>query len=446
MSLNRRVATFPLFEDLDMPCIRPINFLPAQPQLRFCLRATVNALLAFGLAHVLAVPLHGMWAVLAAVMVIQVSVGGSLKAAADYIIGTAGGAVYTGVVAALLPHGTMLAFAGVLALAVAPLAYAAAVNPIFRPAPVTAVLVLMISTQLGETAIELALYRSLGVAVGGIVAVMVSLLVFPARAHTLGIAQAGRVLEQMAHVVSRVIAGFSTAREATENVRLQDEIGDAVHAFAEVAGEAKPERAVHLVSEPDPASLARTLLRLRHDLVMIGRAASAPLPDSLAASLGPRLAQIGGSAHDYLLASAAALPSRHPAPSTDPVARAVAGYMAEIASARTESLMQVLPVEERERIFAAAFALQQLLEDLLQLADCLQEWKRSSNAVGESRREGAWKRLTFDLGAISSRLHKSPLHFDLADHFGARGLNRFMRTAASGRTRAGPAPGAVTIR
>jgi uncharacterized membrane protein YccC len=153
--------------ECDVTCL---DHLLDKPRLRFCLQATVNALLAFGLTHVLAVPTHGLWAVLAAVMVIQTSVGGSLKSAADYIVGTVGGAVYAGAVAAMVPHATVLALAGVLALAVAPLAYAAAVSPKFRAAPVTAVLVLMISTQLGETAIELAVYRSLGVAVGGIIA------------------------------------------------------------------------------------------------------------------------------------------------------------------------------------------------------------------------------------------------------------------------------------
>ena len=78
-----------------------LDHLLDKPRLRFCLQATVNALLAFGLAHVLAVPMHGLWAVLTAVMVIQTSVGGSLKSAADYIVGTVGGAVYAGAVGAL---------------------------------------------------------------------------------------------------------------------------------------------------------------------------------------------------------------------------------------------------------------------------------------------------------------------------------------------------------
>ena len=63
-------------------------------QLRFCLRAIVNALLAFGVTHMLAIPLNGQWAVPTAVAVIQMSIGGSLKAAAEYIIGTIGGALY----------------------------------------------------------------------------------------------------------------------------------------------------------------------------------------------------------------------------------------------------------------------------------------------------------------------------------------------------------------
>jgi hypothetical protein len=386
--------------EYDVTCLdHPFDM----PRLRFCLRATVNALLAFGLAHALALPMHGLWAVLTAVLVIQTSVGGSLKAAADYIVGTVGGAAFAGAVAAMVPHATVFAFAGVLCLAVAPLAYAAAVSPSFRAAPVTAVLVLMISTQLGETAIELALYRSLGVAVGGVIAITVSLLVFPARAHKLGLEEAARVLEHMAQVLPAVMAGFSTKRNPGDNVRRQDDIGDAVHAFAEIAGEAKPERLVHLAPQPDPTALSRSLLRLRHDLVMIGRAASAPLPDQLAAVLAPRLAQIGATARDYLFASATALTTRRAGPSTEPVERAVAAYMCDISSSRTERLIQGLPVDERERIFASGFALQQLQQNLSDLAACLHEWRRASDLARTSRRERGWKRMALDLAATSSR-------------------------------------------
>jgi uncharacterized membrane protein YccC len=354
--------------------------------LRFCLRATVNALLAFGLVHVLAVPLHGLWTVPTAVVVIQMSIGGSLKATADYIIGTIVGALYASAVAALVPHPTDVALAGLLALAIAPLAYAAAISPSFRVAPLTAVLVLMISAQIGEAPIELAFNRLLEVVVGAAVAIAVSLLVFPARARVLEVDEAARVLDRMARVLPAVIAGFRTKVDPLENVRRQNEIREAVHAFEEVAAEAKPERLVSLGAQPDPAVLARTLLRLRHDLVMIGRAASAPLPDQLSARLGPILEQIGAAARDHLLANAAALACRHSVPSGVLVDTAFSAYMSEAASIETERLMEDLSVEERERIFAVGFVLQQLRRNFSDLASCLQEWSRTPDRTSKSVR------------------------------------------------------------
>jgi uncharacterized membrane protein YccC len=388
--------------ECDVTCL---EHLLDKPHLRFCLRATVNAVLAFGLAHVLAVPMHGLWAVLTAVLVIQMSVGGSLKAAADYIIGTVCGAAYATAVAALVPHSTMLAFAFVLALTVAPLAYAAGVKPAFRAAPVTAVLVLMVSTQLRETPIELAFDRSLGVALGGVVAVAVSLLVFPGRAHALGLDEAGRVLEHMAQVLPAVMAGFRAERGPLENVRLQDDIGEAVHAFAAVAGEAKPERLVHLAAGPDPAVLARTLLRLRHDLVMIGRAAAAPLPDPVAARLAPVLTRIGAKAREHLLASASALTSRHAPPQAEPVDSALAAYLSELASIRADGLMDCLPASERERLFALGFMLQQLQQNLSELAGCLHEWARTPDEATHSGRR-------FGLTRLSLRRASMLAHWD----------------------------------
>ena len=80
----------------------------------------------------------------------------------------------------------------------APLAFAAALNPIFRVAPFTGALVLLISGQLGEGPIEAALYRLLEVILGG--AIVVS-LVLPERAHGLGLEAAARILDQLARAL-----------------------------------------------------------------------------------------------------------------------------------------------------------------------------------------------------------------------------------------------------
>jgi uncharacterized membrane protein YccC len=75
------------------------------PQLRFCLRATVAAL---AIANSLNFPLHGSWMMLTAVVVTQVSVGGSLRATLDYVVGTLAGAICAAAVGLLVPHVTAL--------------------------------------------------------------------------------------------------------------------------------------------------------------------------------------------------------------------------------------------------------------------------------------------------------------------------------------------------
>ena len=364
----------------------------AKAQVRFCLRATANALLAFALVHMLAIPLHGQWAVPTAVAVIQMSIGGSLKAASEYILGTIGGALYAGAVAALVPHASEFSLACALALAIAPLAYAAAIHPGFRVAPVTAVLVLMLSTRLGEAPLELAYDRLLEVAIGGLVAITVSFLVLPAPAHMLGLGAAARVLEQMAQALPAVIAGFAARVSPMQNLRRQDEIGDAVRALAEMAGDAKSERLGNLAPDPDLAVLARSLLRLRHDLVMLGRAAAAPLPARIATRLCPLLVEIGAGARDYLRASADALVARRAPPSTAWVDDALAAYIAEFAALRAAGLLSALPMAERERLFALGFALQQLQQNLCELAHCLHDWARNPGWRGKAVDLALWLR------------------------------------------------------
>ena len=70
---------------------------PAQhrAELRLCLRISVSAVLALAVAQVLELPL-ALWTVLTAIILTQISVGGSLKATLDYLASTIGGAIYAG--------------------------------------------------------------------------------------------------------------------------------------------------------------------------------------------------------------------------------------------------------------------------------------------------------------------------------------------------------------
>jgi uncharacterized membrane protein YccC len=350
-------------------------------QLRFAVRMTAAGLLALVVAQSLNLPLHGLWVVLTAVVVTQMSVGGSVRATVEYIIGTLGGAIYAGAIGLLIPHTTAIAQGGILALTIAPLAFAAAINPNFRVAPFSAVLVLLLAGQLGEGPIESAITRLSEVALGGAIAIAVSLLVFPERAHGLGVEAAARILGRMAGVLPELLAGFIRHLDASEIRRIQDDVGGLVAAFQEIAAEASRERLVALSREPDPAPLSRTLLRLRHDLVMIGRAA-VPLPEAFAQRLGPLLTRLGADASEFLRGSAAAVVLRRRPPSLQAVDASLKAYDSAIDSLRSEGLTRALSSGEIERLFTLGFALEQLHRDFADLARCVQEY---AGGVGRKR-------------------------------------------------------------
>src|SRR5271163_2360236 len=151
-------------------------------ELALSVRVTVAAMgaLVIALAFGLKLPL---WAVLTSIIVTQMSVGRSLKATRDYLIGTIGGAIYGGAIAVLIPHNGEGALLAVMVMAVAPLAFIAAINPSLNTATVTAIIVLLLPTMNHIDPLDSAIDRVLEVAVGAITGLAVSFLVLPSRAH-----------------------------------------------------------------------------------------------------------------------------------------------------------------------------------------------------------------------------------------------------------------------
>jgi hypothetical protein len=210
------------------------------------------------------------------------------------------------------------------------------------------------------------------------------LLVFPARAHILAIEAAARMLDLMAGVLPELLIGFMQTLDEMAILQRQDRIDQAFTRLATIAAEATRERMAYLASEPDTGLMLRTLLRLRHDIVMIGRAAVVPLPEPLQARLGPPLARVAETAVDYLRESSAALIARRNPPPLAAVDAPFDGYAAEITALRREGLTRDLPVDALERLFALGFALEQLRHDFRELEQCASEYARS--AMGTSRK------------------------------------------------------------
>src|SRR5580704_19105016 len=234
----------------------------SRPRWRFCVRMTASGLAAFAVGQALHIPLNGLWMILTAIVVTQMSAGGSVRATLEYIIGTVGGAIYGAVLGVLVPHNTPLTEAFIMALAIAPLALVAAFNPNFRVAPFSAVLVILIAGQFGEGPIESAITRSGEVALGGVIAVLVSLVVFPDRAHHMRLTAAVSLLQRLARELPRLLTGFTGELDPATNSRIQNDIGAAVASFQQITNEAQHELLVTLADQPDPGPLSRTMLRL----------------------------------------------------------------------------------------------------------------------------------------------------------------------------------------
>src|SRR5262245_10736881 len=349
-------------------------------ELRLCVRSTTAAVLTLAAAQVLNLPI-ALWAVLTAVILTQISVGRSLKATTDYLVSTLGGAVYAGAIGALVPHDNQFAVFAALAVALAPAVLLAALNPRFSAAPFTAVMVFFSPTITHTGPIAAAFERVVDVAVGCVVGLVVSLVVLPARAHDLAIKAATEMLDLMARFLPELFMGFEQNLDRATLASIQSRIGEAFGRLDKAALEAQHERMTHLRAEPDQAPLLRTLLRLRHDLVMVGRAAVAPLPGAFGTRLGPWLARVCETVADDLRASAAALSARQgPLPLED-VEAALDGYAAEFATLRRQGLTRELPDDAVERVFAVGFALDQLHLHLRDLARCLSEFAPGNSAA-----------------------------------------------------------------
>jgi len=268
----------------------------------------------------------------------------------------------------------------VLALAVAPLAFIASFRANFNVLPVTAIIVLLVPGMQHVSPAASALDRVLEVTVGGAVGFVVSFLLFPSRAHAITIQAAADMLELMADALSRFLEDHTRELDQADRRRIHDGIAAALMRLSAIGIEAEHERNARLTSGPDTGPLLRTLLRLRHDIVMLGRAVGCELPEEIAARLATPLRNIETAGRDFLRASGAALRAQKPPPSLDAVEMAFREYIEEFGAVRREGLTREMKSETAERFFALGFALEQLREHLLEIHRVVGEWAGAPTA------------------------------------------------------------------
>jgi uncharacterized membrane protein YccC len=340
----------------------------------FALRVTVAAVLALVVAKALDLKMP-LWVVLTALIVTQTSLGRSLKTTLDYFLGTLCGAVWGGLVAFVTPGDNPQMLLAALALALAPLAFATALDPRWTAAPASAVFVLLVPQLLHMSATNSAIERVLEVGLGGLIGLVVSIVFLPASAYDVVREKAADALDHMGGAISGLIGGLSTGLDAEASRKLQLALGPLLGGLQGDATEADRERSVRRGAE-DTGPLLRSLLRLRHDLVMIGRSVGKPLPDALTSSATPSYEAAARALSAYFRDSAAALRQRKPAPLLDAVDATVTACTQDVEAARRARRLSELTSDEVEHLFAFVFAIEQMRRNLVDLKRCIDEWAR----------------------------------------------------------------------
>lgn len=343
-----------------------------QARLWLSVRIVVACVVTFAAAHLLGFA-QSYWAVLSSVIVMQSSVGGSIKATVDRLTGSLGGAVWGVVVCLGVPHHDILTLGVALGVAVAPLAVVTAFNPAWRVAPVTALILLLTPTSQVIGPVDAAIQRMLEVGLGSVIAVAVALVLAPARSRADLTDAARTALETLAALMTDLMAGLREARDPLAVEGLHEAVRAAIARAETAADEARRERLVTITAAPDPAPLCRTLRRVHHDLIMVGRVSLTPWPAPVEADLAGPVAAVTDTVTQFLVAMAAAI-GRHAAPPpTAPEDGTLADFSQAVAALHASGAANALPEAVVARLFGLTFALEQLRKDLGDLVERARE-------------------------------------------------------------------------
>lgn len=349
------------------------------PELRQTLRVTVATAAAF-VAYKLLNLQQGYWAIFTVLIVMQGSIGGTLGAATERMIGTLAGAILGGVAAAF-HDGTSLNLGIGLIIVTSLGVWGAAVRPQFKVAPVTAAIMLL-SAPPGVPVYTFVLDRIIEIALGGVIGVLATVFIFPARSHGVVITCSVDVLRR----VQNLLLSEADAIERGEALPPSNEhpaLRQALASVEQAMKDADRERASRLASHAIPASIPRTLWRIRNDLVHIGSVLNKPLPEAVLTSLAPAAANLLRVEAAFVGRCATGL-SEVTVVTRDGVSDAYAAFTAAFDTIRQTGITRTLDFDAAGRVFGLAFTLERLHRDLGDLADRIDEI-----AKGEPERTAA---------------------------------------------------------
>jgi uncharacterized membrane protein YccC len=252
-------------------------------------------------------------------------------------------------------------------VALVPLAILAAFKTEYRTAPTTAIILLLTPSSIAGP-LASATQRMMGIGLGSVVALIVSLVILPARAHGTFAEAAGRAVSKMSELAAMLLNGSS--EPDPERIRgLHGELRNAISQAEAVANEVLRERAAYLGSAPDPLPMCRALRRIRNDLTMIGRTTAEPLPDSIRNSLLEITTATGSAIATFLAESSEAIKLQQRAPSLEQSEKEIARFASMMRGLRRTGSLRELSDDTVGTIYGLAFSIEQLHQNLKELVD-----------------------------------------------------------------------------
>lgn len=336
------------------------------------LRQTLRVTIAVGAAYAAYKSLgltQGYWAVFTVIIVMQGSIGGTLGAATERMIGTLAGAVFGGLAAAFHSN-TTLGIGIALVVVTCATVWGAAIRPQLRVAPVTAAIMLL-TDPAGAPVEQFVVDRVIEIGLGGLIGVLATMLIFPAQSHAVVVARSVTVLTR----IQRLLLSEADALERGEALIPSSEhpaLRQALTAVEQAMKDADRERASRLADHRIPAAIPRTLWRIRNDLVAIGNVLRESLPAPIASTLAPAAASLLRAEAELTGRCATALTavtvvSRNDVPS------AYLKFTETFSELRQSGVMRALDFNAVGRTFGLAFTLDSLHRDLTDIADRIDE-------------------------------------------------------------------------
>jgi uncharacterized membrane protein YccC len=348
--------------------LRPLPPIVSPPAVKQAVRVAVACAAAFTAFKLLGLQ-QGYWAVFTVLIVMQGSIGGTLAAAFDRMLGTLAGAVL-GAIGAWAHDGSTIATGGTLVAVTAVGSYIAVVRPRLKVAPVTAS-IMMLTMPPGMSIETFVTDRVLEIMLGGVIGVAAMALILPARSETVVTGRAATVLATMRSLAEEMGGAFAGGAAAAFGGPLVA-LRPSLDAIEQALKEADREHAARLWRHAISPAIPRTLWRVRSDLVLIARALNPPFPEPVRRALGEAGEAMLRALGDGMHACAVALQSGRPVERIDLSAQR-RRFTDAFAGFRASPEGNALDLETAGHVFGFSFALDELARDLRDLADRIDE-------------------------------------------------------------------------